>query len=145
MPDWVNAAFADYARRFPRKARLELAEIRPEKRGATRSPDQIRAAEAARIEAALPAGSLRVVLDERGRDTTTAELARLMERWLGDGRDVAFVAGGPDGLAPAIKASADLLLRLSSLTLPHALVRVLLAESLYRALSVIDNHPYHRE
>jgi 23S rRNA (pseudouridine1915-N3)-methyltransferase len=145
MPDWVDLAFGDYARRFPRRARLELVEIRPEKRGATRSADQVRAAEAARIAAALPAGCLRVVLDERGRDATTADLARLVERWLGDGRDVAFIAGGPDGLAPEIKAGGDLMLRLSSLTLPHALVRVLLAESLYRALSVIDNHPYHRE
>jgi len=85
-----------------------------------------------------------VVLDERGREVTTGELAKLLERWLADGRDVAFLVGGPDGLDPALKASAEVQLRLSSLTLPHALVRVLLAEQLYRALTILDNHPYHR-
>jgi 23S rRNA (pseudouridine1915-N3)-methyltransferase len=103
------------------------------------------AGEAKRIDAALPPGCLQVALDERGRDLTTAELARLVERWLADGRDVGFVIGGPDGLDPALKARCDLRLRLSSFTLPHALVRVLLAEQLYRALTVLDNHPYHRQ
>jgi 23S rRNA (pseudouridine1915-N3)-methyltransferase len=145
MPGWVDEAFADYVRRFPRKARLELAEIRPEKRSPSRTPAQVMAGEAKRIDAALPPGCLRVALDERGRDLTTAELARLVERWLAGGRDVGFVIGGPDGLDPALKARCDLRLRLSSLTLPHALVRVLLAEQLYRALTVLDNHPYHRQ
>jgi 23S rRNA (pseudouridine1915-N3)-methyltransferase len=145
MPGWVDEAFAEYARRFPRKARLELAEIRPEKRGPSRTPAQAMAGEAKRIEAALPAGCLRVALDERGRDLTTAALARLVDGWLAGGRDVAFVIGGPDGLDPGLKGRADLRLRLSSLTLPHALVRVLLAEQLYRALTVLDNHPYHRQ
>jgi 23S rRNA (pseudouridine1915-N3)-methyltransferase len=145
MPGWVDAAFADYARRFPRKAPLALLEVRPEKRGATRTAAQAMAAEAKRIDAALPTGCLRVALDERGRDLTTAQLARLLDGWLAAGRDVGFLIGGPDGLDSGLKARADLQLRLSSLTLPHALVRVLLAEQLYRTLTVLDNHPYHRQ
>lgn len=145
MPGWVDEGFADYARRFPRKAALSLIEIRPERRGDTRTAAQAMAAEAKRIQAALPAGCYRVALDERGRDLTTTQLARLLEGWLAGGRDVALLVGGPDGLDPGLKAGADLQVRLSSLTLPHALVRVLLAEQLYRALSVLDNHPYHRE
>jgi 23S rRNA (pseudouridine1915-N3)-methyltransferase len=145
MPGWVDAAFADYARRFPRKARLELTAVRPEPRGRTRTAAQAIAAEAKRLEAALPAGCVRVALDERGRDLTTAQLARMVETWLAGGRDVGFLIGGPDGLDPGLRSRADLVLRLSSLTLPHALVRVLLAEQLYRALTLLDNHPYHRE
>jgi 23S rRNA (pseudouridine1915-N3)-methyltransferase len=145
MPHWVDEGFADYARRFPRKARLALVEVRPEKRGPTRTAAQALAGEAKRIAAALPPGCRRVVLDERGRDVTTAALARLLEGWLGEGRDCAFLVGGPDGLDPGLKRPGDLQLRLSSLTLPHAIVRILLAEQLYRALSILDNHPYHRE
>jgi 23S rRNA (pseudouridine1915-N3)-methyltransferase len=145
MPGWVDNAYAEYARRFPRRARLALIEVRPEKRGPTRTAAQAMAAEAQRIEAALPPGCRRVALDERGRDLTTSELARLVERWLGDGRDVAFLVGGPEGLDARLRGGADLQLRLSSLTLPHALVRVLLAEQLYRALTILDNHPYHRQ
>ncbi len=144
MPGWVDEAFAEYAKRFPRKAHLELVEVRPEKRGATRTVAQALAAEAERLAARLPAGCRRVALDERGRELTTRELATLVGRWLADGRDVALLVGGPDGLDPALKAAAEVQLRLSSLTLPHALVRVLLAEQLYRALAILDNHPYHR-
>jgi 23S rRNA (pseudouridine1915-N3)-methyltransferase len=144
MPGWVDEAFAEYARRFPRRARLELVEVRPEKRGPNRSATQVRAAEARRIDAAVPGRSRRVALDERGRDLTTAQLARQVDRWLADPRDVALLIGGPDGLDPSLRAGAEFELRLSSLTLPHALVRVLLAEQLYRALTILDNHPYHR-
>ena len=145
MPGWVDAAFAEYAQRFPRTARLELVQIRPEKRGPTRTAAQAMAGEAGRIEAALPPRCRRVALDERGRDLATPALARLVDGWLADGRDVAFLVGGPDGLAPGLKTGAELQLRLSSLTLPHALVRVLIAEQLYRALTILDNHPYHRQ
>jgi 23S rRNA (pseudouridine1915-N3)-methyltransferase len=145
MPGWVDDAFADYARRFPRETPLSLVGIRPERRGATRTAAQAMAGEAKRIEAALPPGCYRVALDERGRDVTTLQLARLLEGWRAGGRDVALLIGGPDGLDPGLKAGADLQLRLSSLTLPHALVRALLAEQLYRAASVLDNHPYHRQ
>ena len=144
MPGWVDEAFDEYARRMPHKARGELIEVRPERRGATRTPAQCMAAEAARIHAAIPAHSGRIVLDEHGRDLSTVQLTDRLDRWLGEGRDLAFVIGGPDGLAPDIKASADVQIRLSSLTLPHGLVRVLLAEQLYRAVSILDNHPYHR-
>ena len=103
------------------------------------------AAEAKRILAAIPKGATLVALDERGKDTDTKTLARRLEGWLGGGADVAILIGGADGLAPELKAKAATLLRLSSLTLPHALVRVVLAEALYRAWSVVKGHPYHRE
>ncbi len=145
MPGWVAAGFDDYAKRMPREATMELVEVKAEPRTTGKTVPAMMAAEAARIEAALPARCRRVILDERGRDTTTQKLAERLEHWLGEGEDVAFIIGGPDGLDPAIKASAQETLRLSSLTLPHAMVRPLLAEALYRAWSVTRNHPYHRE
>ncbi|MSQ72759.1 MAG: 23S rRNA (pseudouridine(1915)-N(3))-methyltransferase RlmH [Betaproteobacteria bacterium] len=149
MPGWVNESFADYAKRFGWGTRLELAEVRAEPRGTGRTTEgsaaRLVAAERTRIEAKLPAQCARVALDEHGRDFTTVQLSQWMAKALGGGRDVAFMIGGPDGLDPALKSGADLLLRLSSLTLPHGLARVLLAEQLYRALSILNNHPYHRE
>ena len=144
MPGWVDLGFGDYAGRMPRGTRIELIEIKPAPRRDSRTVEQMLAAEATRIEAAIPAGALRVILDERGRDLTTTGLASLLEGWIAGGRDVALVIGGPDGTAPALRSSADLLLRLSSLTLPHGLARVILAESLYRAVTVLNHHPYHR-
>lgn len=144
MPRWIDEGFHEYVRRMPRKARVHLVEIRPERRSGARSAAQCMQAEAGRIEAAIPASALRVVLDERGRDVRTADMAGALEGWLGEGRDVAFLIGGADGLDPTLKNTADLQWRLSSLTLPHGLVRVLLAEQLYRAVSILDNHPYHR-
>ena len=108
-------------------------------------PAQCMAAEAARFESTLGKGWRRVVLDERGARVTTAQLAERLQQWQADGRDVALLVGGPDGLDPALKATADEALRLSDLTLPHAFARVLLAEALYRAWSVNAGHPYHRE
>lgn len=145
MPAWVDAGFDEYARRMPRETALEMVEIKAEARTTGKTVPAMMAAEAARIESALPARCRRVILDERGRDTTTEKLARRLEQWLAGGEDVAFIIGGPDGLDPALKATAHETLRLSSLTLPHALVRPLLAEALYRAWSVTRNHPYHRE
>jgi 23S rRNA (pseudouridine1915-N3)-methyltransferase len=145
QPHWVDDAFAEYAKRMPREARLELAEVRAEPRRSGKPVDALLAAEAKRIAGAIPRGAARVVLDERGRDLTTTELAKLASRWLEGGRDVTFLIGGPDGLAAETKAGADATLRLSSLTLPHGLVRVLLAEQLYRAMSILAGHPYHRE
>jgi 23S rRNA (pseudouridine1915-N3)-methyltransferase len=144
MPRWVDEGYAEYAKRFPRRARIELIEIRPERRGVSRTTAQLLAAEAKRIEAALPADCMRIAVDERGREMTTSQLAKQAAGWLAESRDVAFLIGGPDGLDPRIKASAASTLRLSSLTLPHGLVRVLLAEQLYRAMTILDNHPYHR-
>ena len=144
-PAWAEAAYDDYAKRFPPELRLELKAVKAEPRSGGRSPAQMMAAEAQRLEAAVPKGARRVVLDERGTRLDTALLAERLRFWLGDGRDVALLVGGPDGLDPALKAAADETLRLSDLTLPHSFVRVLLAEALYRAWSVTAGHPYHRE
>ena len=144
QPGWADEAYAEFAKRFPPEMRLELKAVKAEPRGA-KTAEQLMAAEATRIEAALPKGVRRVVLDERGERVTTLQLAARMKTWLHDGRDVAMLIGGPDGLDAPLKASADETLRLSELTLPHAFVRVLLAEALYRAWTVTVNHPYHRE
>jgi 23S rRNA (pseudouridine1915-N3)-methyltransferase len=149
MPAWVKVAFGDYVRRMPRETPIDLIEVRPAPRPAkTGSASQIAksmTAERERIRAALPADCIVVALDERGKSFTSVELARRLERWRREARDVAFVIGGADGLDPELKHGASLLLSLSSLTLPHQLVRVLLAEQLYRGISLLHNHPYHRE
>jgi len=145
QPAWADAAFEEFAKRFPPECRLELKAVKAEPRTSGKTIEAILAAEAERIEAAGPKGARRVVLDERGERRSTAQLAERLRFWLGDGRDVVLVIGGPDGLDARIKASADETLRLSDLTLPHALARVLLAEALYRAWSVTAGHPYHRE
>lgn len=145
QPSWVEEAFDEYAKRLPREMRVELVEVRAEPRGTGKPVAALLAAEAKRVEASIPRSALRVVLDERGREVDTRALARLMARWREGGRDVAFLIGGPDGLAGDVKESADIALRLSSLTLPHGLARVILAEALYRAASVLGRHPYHRE
>lgn len=144
-PAWVIDGYNEYARRMPPEARLELVEVKPAPREGGKTPAQMMTAEARRISAAIPKGAIVVALDERGRDTDTKTLAKHLEGWLAGGADVALIVGGPDGLAPEIKSKASALLRLSSLTLPHALVRVVLAEALYRAWSVVKGHPYHRE
>ncbi|MGN6666647.1 MAG: 23S rRNA (pseudouridine(1915)-N(3))-methyltransferase RlmH [Trinickia sp.] len=144
MPDWISTGFDEYAKRMPPELRIELREIKPEPRTGGRSAQSVMAAERQRIEAALPKTARVVALDERGRDWTTMQLAGALPDWQRDGRDVAFVIGGADGLDPEIKQRAELLLRVSSLTLPHGMVRVLLAEQLYRAWSITQNHPYHR-
>ncbi len=144
QPAWADTAYADFAKRFPPEMRLELKAVKAEPRGA-KTAEQLMAAEALRIEAAIPRGVRRIVLDEHGERRTTVQLAARMEVWMRDGRDAALIVGGPDGLAASVKAGADETLRLSELTLPHAFVRVLLAEALYRAWTVMVNHPYHRE
>jgi 23S rRNA (pseudouridine1915-N3)-methyltransferase len=144
QPAWAETAYDDFAKRFPPEMRLELKAVKAETRG-SKTAEQLMAAEATRIEAALPRGVRRVVLDERGDRLTTLQLSARMKVWMHDGRDVALVIGGPDGLDTTLKQTADETLRLSDLTLPHAFVRVLLAEALYRAWTVMVNHPYHRE
>jgi 23S rRNA (pseudouridine1915-N3)-methyltransferase len=144
-PDWVTAGWAEYAKRMPRELPLELLEIRPEPRTTGKTAQAMMALEAARIDTALPAGCRRIALDERGDAPTTRQLAERLAKWMEGGGDVAFIIGGPDGLDPRIKNTAHETMRLSSLTLPHALVRVILAEALYRAASVIKGHPYHRD
>jgi 23S rRNA (pseudouridine1915-N3)-methyltransferase len=145
QPAWADAAYEDFAKRFPGECRLELKAVKAEPRSGGKSVPAMLDAEAARIEAALPRGARRVILDERGERRSTAQLAERLRFWMGDGRDVALVIGGPDGLADSVRRSADETLRLSDLTLPHALARVLLAEALYRAWSLTAGHPYHRE
>ena len=145
MPGWVEEGYAEFAKRMPREMPLELVEVKTEPRTSGKPLPALLAAEAARLRAALPARCRLVILDEHGIDLCTRDLASRLEKWQADGSDVAFVIGGPDGLDPALKQEAAESLRLSSLTLPHALVRVLLAEALYRAVSLQKGHPYHRE
>jgi len=144
MPRWVNEAFEEYAKRMPRDLRIDLVEVRPEPRASGKSTVQLLEAEAGRLSRAVPRGAARVALDERGREFTTAELARWLAAQRQGGRDIAFLIGGADGLAPAAK-NAEQVLRLSAMTLPHGLARVLLAEQLYRAVAILTHHPYHRE
>jgi 23S rRNA (pseudouridine1915-N3)-methyltransferase len=144
-PEWVVAGWTEYAKRMPRELPLELLEIKPEPRTTGKTAEAMMALEAARIDAQLPAGCRRIALDERGEAPTTRQLAERLAKWMASGDDVAFIIGGPDGLDARIKNTAHETMRLSSLTLPHALVRVILAEALYRATSVLKNHPYHRD
>ena len=143
MPPWVNAGFSEYAGRMPREARVELHAVKPAPRGG--AVKRVLDIEAGCIQAALPAGCVKVVLDERGTLVRTMDLARRIARWRETGRDVAFIVGGADGLAESVKTSAEFAWSLSPLTLPHGLARVVLAEQLYRAHSILHNHPYHRE
>ncbi|HEY8608927.1 MAG TPA: 23S rRNA (pseudouridine(1915)-N(3))-methyltransferase RlmH [Noviherbaspirillum sp.] len=144
MPGWIEEGFAEYAKRMPPECRIQLKEIKPVDRSGSRTAETVMAQERTRIEAAIPKGARVVALDERGKDLSTMQLAQLLTQWQQDGRDVTFVIGGADGLDPGLKSGADMLVRVSSLTLPHGMVRVLLAEQLYRAWSITQNHPYHR-
>ncbi len=145
QPEWADAAVHDYLSRFPTDYRVELKALKAEaRRGQMQNPDRVRAAEASRIRSALPTGCAVVALDERGKDWTTQQLAQQLSRWRDASEPVAFVIGGPDGLDDGLKSEARLQLRLSSLTLPHALARVVLVEQLYRAWSILAQHPYHR-
>ena len=144
MPAWVDTAFDEYAKRMPPECRVILKEIRPVDRTGGKPAENAMQQERSRIEAALPKGARIIALDERGKDLTTMQLSQQLTQWQQDGRDVALIIGGADGLDADFKTRADGLLRLSSLTLPHGMVRVLLAEQLYRAWSITQNHPYHR-
>lgn len=143
MPDWVKAGYAEYARRLPRECALHLVEIPAGKRGPNPDLARIVREEGERLLAAVPPGSRLMALDERGREWTTAELAEQLSIWLREGGDLSLLIGGPDGLDPACRARAGQLWALSRLTLPHPLVRVMVAEQLYRAWSLLHHHPYH--
>ena len=143
QPQWADDAVADYLGRFPSDFEVRLVEVKPEAR-AGQPVARMVAAEAQRLQAAVAQATLVVVLDERGRDWTTPQLAEQLQGWRDASERVAFVIGGPDGLDADFKRAARLQVRLSSLTLPHALARVLLAEQLYRAWSILAHHPYHR-
>jgi 23S rRNA (pseudouridine1915-N3)-methyltransferase len=144
VPDWAQMAYDDYAKRFPPELKLALKAVKTEPR-ASRTLDDLLAAERVRIESAITRGCRVVALDEHGTAVTTMALAEKLKGWQLSGDDVAIVIGGPDGLDAGFKQSAHERLRLSDLTLPHAMVRVLLIEQLYRAWSISINHPYHRE
>jgi len=144
MPAWVTDGYADYAKRLPREYALDLVELKPEPRDRGKPVAQILASEAMRIRAACE-GFRVIALDERGKSWSTRDLAGRLARWRDDAQDAAFVIGSADGLDAALKSDARDVVALSSLTLPHALVRVLLAEQLYRAVSLLAGHPYHRE
>jgi 23S rRNA (pseudouridine1915-N3)-methyltransferase len=144
VPDWAQTAWDDYAKRFPPELKIELKAVKTEPRG-SKTLDTLLAAERERIEAAIPKNTRIVALDERGTSLTTKALAQRLQDWQLGGDDVALVIGGPDGLEPAFRQAAHERVRLSDLTLPHAMARVLLIEQLYRAWSVNAGHPYHRE
>ena len=144
VPDWAQTAWDEYAKRFPFELKVELKAVKTEPRG-SKSLETLYAAERQRIEEAIPKGCRIVVLDERGTSLTTKALAARLQNWQLESDDVALVIGGPDGLDPAFKQSAHERIRLSDMTLPHAMARVLLIEQLYRAWSINANHPYHRE
>src|SRR5690606_3871951 len=144
MPDWVQAGFAEYARRLSHWLPLELVEVPPGERGKGRDPRRAMEDEARRLHAAIPKAALVVLLDGRGRALGSEQLATRMEHWRMQGRDLAFLVGGPEGFAEAMRAAADESWSLGPLTLPHPLVRIVVAEQLYRAASILANHPYHR-
>lgn len=145
MPGWIQEGFQEYARRMPPEVRVELTELKPEERGAGRSVEKARAAEGVRMLEALPEGATLLALDERGKAFSTQALAAMLTEWMRDGSHPVFAIGGADGLDAAVRERADKVFSLSSLTLPHGMVRVLLAEQLYRAWSILARHPYHRE
>jgi len=144
MPGWIAEGFREYAGRMPPELRLELVELAPGDRGGGGRVDRAREVEAGRLLGAVPRGARIIALDAGGREETTEQLARRMSGWLQKGRDMALLVGGPDGLAPECLARSEYRWSLSRLTLPHMLVRVVVAEQLYRAWSILANHPYHR-
>lgn len=144
QPVWADQAVADYLERFPAELKIEVKPVKAEPRSSSAPATKLLSAEAVRIRAAIPSGATVVALDERGKDWTTLQFAEHLRRWRDEAQDVAFAIGGADGLDQTVKDGSNMLLRLSSMTLPHALVRVVLAEQLYRAWSLLTGHPYHR-
>lgn len=144
MPDWVTKGYIEYAKRLNGDCRLKLVEIAPGKRGKNADLARIKKTEGDKLLAAIPKGCLVVVLEVKGKPWSTETLSKQLDNWLHSGQDVALLIGGPEGLSDACVARADVKWSLSPLTLPHPLVRVLLSEQLYRAYSILKNHPYHR-
>lgn len=144
-PAWVREACADYTRRLGTRLKLTLVEIEPGPRSAGQSARKAVETEARKLLTALRADEWVVALDERGTQMSTRELADWLAGRMREGRDLAFLIGGPDGFAAEVAARSDTTLSLSRLTLPHALARVVLAEQLYRAMTILSHHPYHRE
>jgi 23S rRNA (pseudouridine1915-N3)-methyltransferase len=145
MPAWIAQGWAEYAKRLPPEIKLALAEIKPEERTPGKTVEKAKALEGERVLAAVPDGATLLALDERGRAVTTQGLAVMLAGWMQDGTNPAFAIGGADGHSDAVRDKAAKLISLSALTLPHGLVRVLLAEQIYRAHTILAKHPYHRE
>ena len=145
MPEWVNAGFSEFSKRMPPELQINLIEIPLSVRNKATPIEKNIKEEGERIQSAIPDNSKLIVLDEKGKDFSSIALSKEMESWLPMGQDISIVIGGADGIDPVIKQQADEKWSLSSLTLPHALVRVVVAEQLYRAWSIMKGHPYHRE
>lgn len=144
MPRWVKDGYAEYAKRLPSECDLRLVEVAAGKRGKNADIARIMRDESERLLGAVPRGAAVVALEVGGRSWSTEQLAQRLDDWMSSGQDLALLVGGPDGLSDAARTTATELWSLSPLTLPHPLVRVILAEQLYRAWSVLRNHPYHR-
>ncbi|AMS33511.1 MAG: 23S rRNA (pseudouridine(1915)-N(3))-methyltransferase RlmH [Betaproteobacteria bacterium] len=144
LPPWINAGIEEYTKRMPPEARIEIIELKPEDR-TSKTTNRVLALEAERILAAMPKGATPIVCDERGKTLTTPMLSRWMGEWMQGGVSPCFIIGSADGLADPIRRSAAHTIALSGCVLPHGMVRVILAEQLYRAWSLLHNHPYHRE
>lgn len=144
MPAWVTQGFEEYSKRLPRECQLQLIEVAPAKRGKTAQPEQWKKDEATRILNLIPDNHLVIALEVTGKSWSTEALSDNMQGWLSDGRDVSLLVGGPDGLDASCLKRADQKWSLSAMTLPHPLVRIVLAEQLYRAWTILQNHPYHR-
>jgi 23S rRNA (pseudouridine1915-N3)-methyltransferase len=145
MPGWIQEGFREYARRMPPEVRVELVEVKPEERAQGKPAERAKALEGERLLAAVPDGGTLIALDEKGRAVSTQGLAVMLAEWMREAAHPVFAIGGADGLSDAVKERAAKLVSLSALTLPHALVRVVLAEQLYRAWTILARHPYHRE
>jgi len=145
MPEWINSGYAEFSKRMPPELQIDLIEITPSVRNKTTPTEKNIKEEGKRIQSAIPANSRLIVLDEKGKNFSSIALSKKMESWLPMGQDIVLVIGGADGIDPKIKQQADEKWSLSSFTLPHALVRVVVTEQLYRAWSILKGHPYHRE
>jgi 23S rRNA (pseudouridine1915-N3)-methyltransferase len=145
MPAWIQSGFGEYVKRLPPEIKVELLELKPEERTSGKTVEKAKSLEGERILAAIPEGATVYALDEKGRPVTTQGLSVMLAGWMRDGTHPAFLIGGADGLSDAVRSRADKLVSLSALTLPHGLVRVVLAEQLYRAWSILASHPYHRD
>ncbi len=145
MPEWINTGYAEFSKRMPPELQINLIEITPSVRNKSTTIEKNISEEGERIQSAIPANSKLIVLDEKGKNFSSIDLSKKIDAWLPMGQNVAIVIGGADGIDPEIKQQADEQWSLSSFTLPHALVRVVIAEQLYRAWSILKGHPYHRE
>jgi len=145
MPAWIQSGWREYLKRLPPEIKVELVELKPEEKTSGKTVEKAKALEGERILAAIPGGATVYALDEKGRPVTTQGLSVMLAQWMRDATHPVFVIGGADGLSDEVRTRADKLLSLSALTLPHGLARVVLAEQIYRAWSILSSHPYHRE